>query len=78
MDEKRVNGTQTDEAQGTEVQWDESKADGTLEDDTLPDGEGSDGLDVAKMRRLRLTGFVRELLGVAYRTLVKAPRSRAS
>ena len=87
MDEKRVNGTQADEAQGTEAQWDESEADGTLEDDTLPDGEGSDGLDVAKMRRLRLTGFLRELvraegrmeaaelLGVAYRTLVKAEES---
>ena len=87
MDEKRVNGTPADEAQGTEAQWDESEADGTLEDDTLPDGEGSDGLDVAKMRRLRLTGFLRELvraegrmeaaelLGVAYRTLVKAEES---
>ena len=87
MDEKRVNGTQADEAQGTEAQWDESEADGTLEDDTLPDGEESDGLDVAKMRRLRLTGFLRELvraegrmeaaelLGVAYRTLVKAEES---
>ena len=87
MDEKRVNGTQADEAQGTEAQWDESEADGTLEDGTLPDGEESDGLDVAKMRRLRLTGFLRELvraegrmeaaelLGVAYRTLVKAEES---
>ena len=87
MDEKRVNGTQTDEAQGTEAQWDESEADGTPEDDTLPDGEESDGLAVAKMRRLRLTGFLRELvraegrmeaaelLGVAYRTLVKADES---
>ena len=87
MDETQANGTQADEAQGTEAQWDESEADGTLEDDTLPDGEGSDGLDVAKMRRLRLTGFLRELvraegrmesaelLGVAYRTLVKAEES---
>ena len=87
MDEKRVNGTQADEAQGTEAQWDESEADGTPEDDTLPDGEESDGLDVAKMRLLRLTGFLRELvraegrmeaaelLGVAYRTLVKAEES---
>ena len=87
MDEKRVNGTEADEAQGTEAQWDEDEAGGTLEDGTLPDGEGSDGLDVAKMRRLRLTGFLRELvraegrmeaaelLGVAYRTLVKAEES---
>ncbi len=87
MDEKRVNGTEADEAQGTEAQWDEDEAGGTLEDGTLPDGEGSDDLDVAKMRRLRLTGFLRELvraegrmeaaelLGVAYRTLVKAEES---
>ena len=87
MDEKRVNGNEADEAQGTEAQWDEFEAGGTLEDDTLSDGGGSDGLDVAKMRRLRLTGFLRELvraegrmeaaelLGVAYRTLVKAEES---
>ena len=87
MDEKRVNGTQADEAQGTEAQWDESETDDTLNDETLDDGDGSDGPDVEKLRRLRLTGFLRELvraegrmeaaelLGVAYRTLVKAEES---
>ncbi len=81
MDEKRVNGTEADETQGAEAQWDEDEADGT------PDGGGGDGRDVAQMRRLRLTGFLRELvraegrmaaaelLGVAYRTLVKAEES---
>ena len=87
MDEKRVNGTPADEAQGTEAQWDESETDDTLNDETLDDGDGSDGPDVEKLRRLRLTGFLRELvraegrmeaaelLGVAYRTLVKAEES---
>ena len=80
MNEARVNGTQADEAQGAE-------ADGTLDDDTLAGGGGSDGLDVERLRRLRLSGFLRELvraegrmeaaelLGVAYRTLVKAEES---
>ena len=78
MNETRVNGTQADEAQGAE-------ADGTLDGDTLAGGD--DGLDVEKLRRLRLSGFLRELvraegrmeaaelLGVAYRTLVKAEES---
>ncbi len=78
MTETRVNGTQADEAQGAE-------ADGTLDGDTL--AGGGDGLDVEKLRRLRLSGFLRELvraegrmeaaelLGVAYRTLVKAEES---
>ena len=80
MTETRVNGTQADEAQGAE-------ADGTLDGDTLAGGGGSDGLDVERLRRLRLSGFLRELvraegrmeaaelLGVAYRTLVKAEES---
>ncbi len=75
MNETEVNGTQADESQ----------ADGTLDGDTLA-GCG-DGLDVEKLRRLRLSGFLRELvraegrmeaaelLGVAYRTLVKAEES---
>ena len=87
MDETEVNGTQADEAQGTEAQWDESPADGTLDGDALSDGGGGDGRDVEKRRRLRLSGFLRELvraegrmeaaelLGVAYRTLVKAEES---
>ena len=77
MDEAQVNGT---EADGT--------LDGdTLADETQADGGGSDGLDVERLRRLRLSGFLRELvraegrmeaadlLGVAYRTLVKAEES---
>ncbi len=86
MNETRVNGTRADEAQGAEAQWDEAEADGTLDGDT-PTGGGDDGLDVEKLRRLRLSGFLRELvraegrmeaaelLGVAYRTLVKAEES---
>ena len=85
MNEARVNGTRADEAQGAEAQWDEAQADGTLDGDTL--AGGGDGLDVEKLRRLRLSGFLRELvraegrmeaaelLGVAYRTLVKAEES---
>ncbi len=85
MNETRVNGTRADEAQGAEAQWDEAEADGTLDGDTLAGGD--DGLDVEKLRRLRLSGFLRELvraegrmeaaelLGVAYRTLVKAEES---
>ena len=85
MSGTKVNGTQADEARGTEAQWDESQADGTLDGDTL--AGGGDGLDVEKLRRLRLSGFLRELvraegrmeaaelLGVAYRTLVKAEES---
>ena len=78
MTETRVNGTQADGARGAE-------AGGTMDDDTL--AGGGDGLDVEKLRRLRLSGFLRELvraegrmeaaelLGVAYRTLVKAEES---
>ena len=85
MNETRVNGTRADEAQGAEAQRDEAEADGTLDGDTL--AGGGDGLDVEKLRRLWLSGFLRELvrqegrmeaaelLGVAYRTLVKAEES---
>ena len=77
MNEAQVNGTQADEA----------VADNTLDDDTLADGDGSDGPDMEKMRRLRLSGFLRELvraegkmeaaelLGVNYKTLVRAEKS---
>ena len=77
MNETRVNGTEADEAHGTE----------TLMDETLVDGDGSDGPDVEKLRRLRLSGFLRELvraegrmeaaemLGVNYKTLVRAEES---
>ena len=87
MEEKQVNGIQTDEAQGTEAQWGEAEADGALDGNTLDDGNGSHVPDVEKMRRLRLSGFLRELvreegrmeaaelLGVNYRTLVRAEES---
>ncbi len=82
MNEAQVNGTEADETQ----------ADGTLDGDTMADetqadGGGSDGLDVERLRRLRLSGFLRELvreegrveaaelLGVAYRTVVRAEES---
>ena len=85
--EAQVNRTQADEAVVDGAQEDEAVADDTLDDDTLADGDGSDGPDVEKMRRLRLSGFLRELvreegrveaaelLGVAYRTVVRAEES---
>ena len=87
MEEKQVNGTQADEAQGTEAEWDEVEAGATVDGDALDDVNGSDVPDVEKLRRLRLSGFLRELvreegrmeaaelLGVNYRTLVKAEES---
>ncbi len=87
MEEKQANGTQADEAQRTETQWDEAEADGTLDGDALDGVNGSDVPDVEKMRRFRLSGLLRELvrqegrmeaaelLGVNYRTLVKAEES---
>ena len=87
MEEKQGNGIQADEAQRTETQWDEAEADGTLDGDALDGVNGSDVPDVEKMRRFRLSGFLRELvrqegrmeaaelLGVNYRTLVKAEES---
>ena len=85
--EAQVNRTQADEAVVDGAQEDEAEADDTLDDDTLADGDGSDGPDVEKLRRLRLSGFLRELvraegrmeaaelLGVAYRTVVRAEES---
>ncbi len=82
MDEKRVNGMQE-----TEAQWDEAEAGGTLDGETLEDGDGNAGSDVEKLRRLRLSGFLRELvrvegkmeaaelLGVNYKTLARAEKS---
>ena len=57
MNKAQVNGTEADETQ----------VDGTLDGDTLADetpvdGGGSDGLDVERLRRLRLSGFLRELV----------------
>ena len=87
MEEKQVNGTQADEAQGTEAEWDEVEAGATVDGDAQDDVNGSDVPDVEKLRRLRLSGFLRELvreegrmeaaelLGVNYRTLVKAEES---
>ena len=85
--EAQVNRTQADEAVVDGAQEDEAEADDTLDGDTLADGDGSDGPDVEKLRRLRLSGFLRELvraegrmeaaelLGVAYRTVVRAEES---
>ena len=87
MNEARVNGTRADEAQGAEAQRDEAEAGGTPDDDTLAGDGGSDGPDVEELRRLRLSGFLRELvrqegrveaaemLGVNYKTLVRAEES---
>ena len=85
--EAQVNRTQADEAVVDGAQEDEAEADDTLDDDTLAEGDGSDGPDMEKLRRLRLSGFLRELvraegrmeaaelLGVAYRTVVRAEES---
>ena len=85
--EAQVNRTQADEAVVDGAQEDEAEADDTLDGDTLAGGDGSDGPDVEKLRRLRLSGFLRELvraegrmeaaelLGVAYRTVVRAEES---
>ena len=82
MNETWASGTQAGEAQG-----DEADADGALDDETLAEGEESDSPDVEKLRRLRLSGFLRELvrqegkmeatelLGVNYKTLVRAEKS---
>ena len=87
MNEAQVNGTQADEAVVDGTQEDEAVADDTRDDDTLADGDGSDGPDMEKMRRLRLSGFLRELvraegkieaaelLGVNYKTLARAEKS---
>ena len=69
MNEAQVNGTQADE---------------TLAGGPLDDGNGAGSPDVEKLRRIRLSGFLRELvreegkmeaaelLGVNYKTLVRA------
>ena len=76
MNERDVNEAQVN-----------GSGDGEAVDEATPDGGGSDGPDVEKLRRLRLSGFLRELvraegrmeaaelLGVNYRTLVKAEES---
>ena len=87
MNEAQVNRTQEDEAQVDGAQEDEAVADDTRDDDTQAGGDGSDGPDMEKLRRLRLSGFLRELvraegkmeaaelLGVNYKTLARAEKS---
>ena len=75
-----------------DAQADETRADGATGDDTRREAQAGEaqaggGPDAAKLRRLRLSGFLRELvraegrmeaaelLGVAYRTLVRAEES---
>ena len=90
MNEAQVDGTEADEVQLSNAQADEVQADdaqdGEVTDDgTLADGNG--GVELDRMRRIRLNGFLRELvrqegrveaaelLGVAYRTVVRAEES---
>ena len=68
-----------------EAQVNETQADDGVDGETLASGNGD--VDAEKLRRLRLTGFLRELvreegrveaaelLGVAYRTVVRAEES---
>ena len=77
MNETQLNGKQSEALQDG----------GTPHDETLADGGGDGETDAQRMRRHRLRGFLRELvreegrmeaaelLGVAYRTLVKAEES---
>jgi len=90
MNETQVDGTESDgvqlsNAQADEVQTDDTQDGEVTDDETLADGHGSVELD--RMRRIRLNGFLRELvrqegrveaaelLGVAYRTVVRAEKS---
>ena len=68
-----------------EAQVNETQADDGVDEETLASGNGD--VDAERLRRLRLTGFLRELvreegrveaaelLGVAYRTVVRAEES---
>ena len=68
-----------------EAQVNETQADDCVDEETLASGNGD--VDAERLRRLRLTGFLRELvreegrveaaelLGVAYRTVVRAEES---
>ena len=84
-----MNEAQVNEAQVNGTQADETLAGGPLDDETTADevqddGNGAGGPDVEKLRRIRLSGFLRELvreegkmeaaelLGVNYKTLVRA------
>ena len=93
MDETQVNGAQAGATERVEAKSDEDLGEDSLADNTLADAdememdEHNGTPDVEKLRRLRLRGFLRELvreegrmeaaelLGVAYRTLVKAEES---
>ncbi len=82
MNETQVNGTQTDD-----VQVDETPDDDVMAGEMSSDGGEGDGWDVEKARRLRLRGFLRdlvrqegkmeaaELLGVNHKTLTRAEDS---
>ena len=82
MNENLVSNAQTDGAPPDEQPVDEESGDGMQ-----ADGDGSGDRDVEKLRRLRLNGFLRELvrqegrmdaaelLGINYRTLVRAEES---
>ena len=77
MNETQMNGTQVEQ----------TPDDGAMADGMASDGGAGDGYDVEKARRVRLRGFLRELvreegrveaaelLGVAYRTVVRAEES---
>ena len=79
MNEAQVNGTQADETLAGGPLDDETTA-----DEVQDDGNGAGGPDVEKLRRIRLSGFLRELvreegkmeaaelLGVNYKTLARA------
>ena len=80
MNEAQVNETQTEDVQADETPDGEVMAEGTMVD-------GNGNVELSKMRRIRLNGFLRELvrhegrveaaelLGVAYRTVVRAEES---
>ena len=79
MNEAQVNGTQAGETLAGGPLDDETTA-----DEVQNDGNGAGGPDVEKLRRIRLSGFLRELvreegkmeaaelLGVNYKTLARA------
>ena len=76
-----------DDAQADETRADGAPGDNTRREAQAGGAQAGDGPDAAKLRRLRLSGFLRELvraegrmeaaelLGVAYRTLVRAEES---
>ena len=87
MNETQVTGAQAGEPQGTEDQGKPTVAGDAPADGMAAAGHGRDSPDVAQLRRLRLRGFLRELvraegrmaaaelLGVNYKTLARAETS---